>query len=67
VRVTLVEDSSASSDQEFKSLVEIRNANLRGAKIDEVDFYLIDLRGAMLDSRQVIHLRRCGASLETHA
>jgi hypothetical protein len=32
-----------------------------------VDFYLVDLRGAMLDSRQVMHLRRCGAILETHA
>jgi len=67
VRATLVEDRSANGDQEFKSPDEIRNANLRGAKIDEVDFYIIDLRGAMLDSRQVIHLRRCGAILETHA
>ena len=58
------------SEQDFKSPEEIRKANLcgadlRGARIDDVDFYLVDLRGALLDPEQVSHIRRCGAILET--
>jgi hypothetical protein len=37
---------------------------LRGAIIDGVDFYLVDLRGAKYDHRQAEHFRRCGAILE---
>ncbi len=60
------------NEQDFKSPEEIRianlcNADLRDAKIDGVDFYLVDLRGALLDRDQVPHLRRCGAILETRA
>ena len=56
------------SDQDFKSPEEIRKANLcgadlRGARIDDVDFYLVDLRGARYDRAQEQHLRRCGAIL----
>jgi len=48
---------------------EIRKANLcgadiRGAKIDNVDFYLVDLRDARFDADQEKHFRRCGAILE---
>ena len=60
------------SEQDFKSPEEIRKANLcgadlRGARIDNVDFYLVDLRGALLDPEQVVHIRRCGAILEARA
>jgi uncharacterized protein YjbI with pentapeptide repeats len=55
-------------DQSFKAPEEIRKANLsgcdlRGAKIDKVDFYLVDLRGAQYTARQEQHFRRCGAIL----
>ena len=60
------------NEQDFKSPEEIRKANLcgadlRGAQIDGVDFYLVDLRGARVDPEQVLHLRRCGAILESRA
>lgn len=59
-----------SLEQGFKSPEEIRKANLcgvdlRGAKIDGVDFYLVDLRGARYTSEQEGHLRRSGAILES--
>ncbi|MCC7334955.1 MAG: pentapeptide repeat-containing protein [Pirellulaceae bacterium] len=38
--------------------------DLRGAKIDGVDFYLVDLRGAKFDARHARHLRHSGAILE---
>lgn len=38
--------------------------DLRGARIDAVDFYLVDLRGAKFDQRHSRHLRHCGAILE---
>jgi uncharacterized protein YjbI with pentapeptide repeats len=55
-------------EQGFKSPEEIRKANLcgadlRGAKIDGVDFYLVDLRGACYDAHQLEHFRRCKAIL----
>jgi uncharacterized protein YjbI with pentapeptide repeats len=55
-------------DREYKPIEEIRKANLRncdlrGALIDGVDFYLVDLRGAQLDRHQAEPLRRCGAIL----
>jgi uncharacterized protein YjbI with pentapeptide repeats len=55
-------------EQDFKAPEEIRKANLcgadlRGAHIEQVDFYLVDLRGALLDPDQQEHVRRCGAIL----
>ncbi len=55
-------------DQDFKAPEEIRKANLcgadlRGAKLDGVDFYLVDLRGAKFDASYRDHLARCGAIL----
>lgn len=57
-------------DQTYKPPEEIRKANLcgadlRGANIEGVDFYLVDLRGARFDTDQEQHLRRCGAILGT--
>ncbi len=57
------------ADQEFKNPEEVRKANLcgadlRGANIEGVDFYLVDLRGARYDRDQEDHFRRCGAILE---
>jgi uncharacterized protein YjbI with pentapeptide repeats len=57
------------AEQDFKAPEEIRkanlrNADLRGANIADVDFYLVDLRGARYDTRQEDHFRRCGAILE---
>jgi uncharacterized protein YjbI with pentapeptide repeats/energy-coupling factor transporter ATP-binding protein EcfA2 len=56
-------------EQEFKSPEEIRKANLRGAdlrgaEIGNVDFYLVDLRGAKYDTLHEQHFRRCRAILE---
>ncbi|HEV2294223.1 MAG TPA: pentapeptide repeat-containing protein [Tepidisphaeraceae bacterium] len=53
------------NDQDFKSPEEIRKANLcgadlRGAKVDKVDFYLVDLRGATYTPEQAEHFARCG-------
>jgi len=58
-------------DQEVKPVEKIRKANLRGAdlrgaKIENVDFYLVDLRGAKYTSDQAEHLRRCRAILGDH-
>jgi uncharacterized protein YjbI with pentapeptide repeats/energy-coupling factor transporter ATP-binding protein EcfA2 len=60
------------SEQDYKSPEEIRKANLcgadlRGAKINDVDFYLVDLRGALLDPSQIPQIRRSGAILEARA
>jgi uncharacterized protein YjbI with pentapeptide repeats/energy-coupling factor transporter ATP-binding protein EcfA2 len=56
-------------EQTYKAPEEIRKANLcgadlRGAILDGVDFYLVDLRGALYDEKHEDHLRRCGAILE---
>jgi uncharacterized protein YjbI with pentapeptide repeats len=56
-------------EQTYKAPEEIRKANLcgadlRGAILDGVDFYLVDLRGALYDEKYAEHLRRCGAILE---
>jgi uncharacterized protein YjbI with pentapeptide repeats len=56
-------------EQDFKAPEEIRKANLcyadlRGAKIHGVDFYLVDLRHARFDPDREQHLRRSGAILE---
>jgi uncharacterized protein YjbI with pentapeptide repeats len=56
-------------DMHFKRPEEVRKANLcgadlRGANIDGLDFYLVDLRYARLDADQLRHVRKCGAILE---
>ncbi|MCA9254502.1 MAG: pentapeptide repeat-containing protein [Phycisphaerales bacterium] len=43
----------------------LRGADLRGAMIDETDFYLVDLRDAIYTAEQEVHLRACRAILET--
>src|SRR5207248_2161297 len=58
-------------EQDYKPPEEIRKANLRGAdlagaNIDGVDFYLVDLRGAKYDAEQAEQLARCGAILQRH-
>ena len=58
------------NEQDFKAPEEIRKANLRGAdlrgaKIAFVDFYLVDLRDALYDQDQEDQLRRTGAILVT--
>jgi uncharacterized protein YjbI with pentapeptide repeats len=58
-----------SEEQYFKCPEEIRKANLcgadlRGAILTDVDFYLVDVRGALFDPEQEQHLRRCRAILE---
>lgn len=55
-------------DQSYRSPEELRKANLRradlrGAKILDTDFYLVDLRGARCTPEQERHLRACGAIL----
>ena len=55
-------------DRDFKDPAEIRKANLcwadlRGANVDGVDFYLVDLREAQYSEGQGDWFRRCGASL----
>jgi uncharacterized protein YjbI with pentapeptide repeats/energy-coupling factor transporter ATP-binding protein EcfA2 len=56
-------------EQTYKAPEEIRKANLCGADLrdallDGVDFYLVDLRGALYDPEQEVYLRRSGAILE---
>jgi uncharacterized protein YjbI with pentapeptide repeats len=56
-------------EQYFKAPEEVRKANLcgadlRGARLDDVDFYLVDLRGALYDANQEQHFRRCRAILQ---
>ena len=55
-------------DREFKDPREVRKANLRRAdlrhaRIDGVDFYLVDLRDACYTNSQADHFARCGAIL----
>ncbi len=57
-------------DRRFKPPEEIRKANLRradlrGARIDGVDFYLVDLRDAIYDDAQRAQFVACQAILET--
>ena len=53
-------------EQNYRRPEEIRKANLcradlRGARIDGVDFYLVDVRGAKYTRRQGKYMKRCGA------
>jgi hypothetical protein len=55
--------------QGIKPAEEIRKANLRGADlrgayIQDVDFYLVDLRDAQYSPAQAEHFYRCRAILE---
>ena len=55
-------------ERDFLAPEQIRKANLcgadlRGAIIDGVDFYLVDLRGASYTPEQKEHFQRCGAIL----
>ncbi len=52
----------------YRDPAEVRKANLcgadlRGARIDDTDFYLVDLRGAQYTLEQEEHFRACGAIL----
>jgi len=56
-------------DQDVKPVEEIRKANLqgtdlRGARIEGVDFYLVDLRDAKYTQDQAEQFRHCRAILE---
>jgi hypothetical protein len=56
-------------DMQFKCPEEVRKANLRGADLrgantEGLDFYLVDLRDALMDPKQIEHARQCGAILE---
>lgn len=55
-------------EQHFKAAEDIRKANLRGADLRgavlvAVDFYLVDLRDAKLDPHQLEYAKSCGAIL----
>jgi uncharacterized protein YjbI with pentapeptide repeats len=55
-------------EQHFQPPEQIRKANLQGtdlrcAHVDDVDFYLVDLRGALYTDDQETHFRRCRAIL----
>ncbi len=60
-----LEDSFTAPEQVRKA--NLRNTDLRGARLGEADFYLVDLRGARLDARQVEWLRSCKAILDRGA
>lgn len=56
-------------EQDFKTPEQIRKANLcgadlRGAQVEQADFYLVDLRGAKYSHKQVEHFLRCKAILK---
>ena len=46
--------------------VNLRGADLRGTRVDNTDFYLVDLRGAKYDRQQAEHFRHCDAILVDH-
>jgi uncharacterized protein YjbI with pentapeptide repeats len=55
-------------EQSYQAPEQIRKANLcgadlRGARVNGVDFYLVDLRGAKYDADQLEHFRKCRAIL----
>ncbi len=58
------------TEQHFKPPEEIRKASLRGcdlrgANIEGLDFYLVDLRDACLTPDQLAYVEQCGAILTT--
>lgn len=57
-------------EQHFKApeairKADLKGADLRGARVLDTDFYLVDLRGALYDEEQERHFRRCRAILRT--
>jgi len=61
-----------SLEDSFQAPEDVRKANLRfcdlrGAKLLGCDFYLVDLRGAVLDDEQLPWLRKCRAILDRQA
>ncbi len=61
--------SDADDEVHFTAPEDLRKANLRdcdlrGARVDSVDLHLVDLRGARLDPPQRDHARRCKAILD---
>lgn len=46
---------------------DLSGCDLRGARLDGTDFYLVDLRGALYDDEQADYLRQCGAILDALA
>ena len=60
-----LEDSFLAPEDVRKA--NLRNADLRGAKLDDTDFYLVDLRGARLDPEQLEWVRRCKAIVDRSA
>jgi uncharacterized protein YjbI with pentapeptide repeats len=64
--------SDEYTEQDYKCPEEIRKANLcgadlRGAKVHDTDWYLVDLRGATYAPEQARHFARCGAILKERA
>lgn len=58
-----------SLEQQFQAPEAVRKANLRGcdlrgARLDGTDFYLVDVRGARLDAEQRAWMQRCRAILD---
>jgi uncharacterized protein YjbI with pentapeptide repeats len=51
-------------DPESVRKANLRHADLRGAKLEETDFFLVDLRGARLDRDAVPRLRAMHAILD---
>ena len=60
-----VEDHQRRSYRRPEELrrASLRWADLRDCCIDDTDFYLVDLRGAMYSAEQGEHFRKCGAIL----
>ena len=57
------DDHTYKSPEEFRK-ANLRGADLRGAIIAGVDFYLVDLRDAKYDSDQADYFRSCDAILK---
>ena len=58
-----------SLEHQFQAPEAVRKANLRGcdlrgARLDGTDFYLVDVRGARIDAEQRSWLQRCRAILD---
>ncbi|MGZ0174642.1 MAG: pentapeptide repeat-containing protein, partial [Planctomycetales bacterium] len=56
-------------EQHYRDPEEVRKANLRGAdlrgaSVQNTEFYLVDLRGALYSPDQRRHFERCGAILD---
>jgi hypothetical protein len=56
-------DDQTHKAPEMIRKANLRGADLRGAVIDGVDFYLVDLRDARYDTEQEVYFRRCDAIL----